>query len=307
MNRLRHSYTGYLRLMQLSSYDLFVFVEGKQSDSYFYANICASIPNLHVRYEICTAQQLPGSTGGKQALLSFFSFLRQSKALVSSLGGQRTTTCIFFLDKDVDDLHRKKKRSHHVVYTEHYDVQNYIFMHGNLLTGAASAASVDPARLRAELSDAPRWSLRISILWREWIAFCLRVLEENISCVANYRVMSQVQTRPCGPTDARRYAALTCDVARRCRLPVAVFRKRLAATTRKVDRYFATGQHHRIFKGKWFATVLADDIDRIMGGRPYNRRGLVSRLTCSVAATLDFTEPWADHFRNPIHNVTAML
>lgn len=306
MNRPRHSYAGHLRLMQLSSSDLFIFVEGKRTDPYFYAGICASIPDLHVRYEICTAVQLPGATGGKQALLSFFFFLRQRKALVSSWAGQKTT-CIFFLDKDVDDLQRTKKRSVHVVYTEYYDVQNYIFMHGNLLNGAASAASVDPVRLRVELSDAPRWCLRIAGLWREWISLCLGVLEERISCEANYRVVSRVQTRPCGPTDAGRYAAVIRNVARRCGLPVAVFRRRLAAKTRKVDRYFASGQHHEIFKGKWFATVLADDIDRIMAGRAYDIKGLSSRLTSSVAATLDFAEPWADHFRNPIHNVTSML
>ncbi len=306
MDRLRHSYAGYLRLMQQSSIDLFVFVEGKQSDPYFYASICASIPDLHVRYEIYIARQLPGATGGKQALLNFFSFLRQRKALVSSLRG-KTTTSIFILDKDLDDLQRKKKRSQHVVYTEYYDVQNYIFMHGNLLTGSASAASVDPARLSAELCDAPRWCLRIARLWREWLSLCLCVLEENISCEANYRVVSRVQKRPCGPTDARRYATLTRDVARRCGLPVALFRQRLSATTRKVEKYFARGQHHRIFKGKWFATVLADDVDRIMAGRPYDNSRLASRLTGSVAATLDFTEPWADHFRNPIRNVTAML
>lgn len=306
MNRPRHSYAGHLRLMQLSSIDLFVFVEGTKSDPYFYAGICASIPDLHVRYEVCTARQLPGETGGKHALLSYFSFLRQKEALVSSLEGQETS-CIFFLDKDMDDVQRTKKRSQHVVYTEYYDVQNYIFMHGDLLTGAASAASVDPARLRAELSDAPKWCLRIAILWHEWISLCLRVLEERISCEANYRVVSRIQTRPCGPIDAVRYADLIRRVARRSGLPVAVFRQRLAATSRKVDRYFASGQHHRVFKGRWFVTVLADDIDRIMAGRPYDGVGLASRLASSVAGTLDFTEPWASHFRDPIRNVTAML
>jgi len=95
MSRLCHSYAAYLRYMQLSSTELFIFVEGKQMDPYFYAGICESIPDLPLRYEICIALQLPGSTGGKQALLNFFAFLRQSKALVSSLGGQ-TTACIFF-------------------------------------------------------------------------------------------------------------------------------------------------------------------------------------------------------------------
>ena len=31
----------------------------RESDSYFYARICKSIPGLQSRYEICQAQQLP--------------------------------------------------------------------------------------------------------------------------------------------------------------------------------------------------------------------------------------------------------
>ncbi|MEW6406223.1 MAG: DUF4435 domain-containing protein, partial [Chloroflexota bacterium] len=266
--RLRHSYSAYLRAMQISRTDLFIFVEGTQSDSYFYGRVCESTRGLRVRYEICMARQLPGGAGGKQALLNFFSFLRQRRALVSLFAG-RNTTCIFFLDKDLDDLQHKKKRSAHIVYTEHYDVQNYIFMHGNLLTAAAAAASVDPGRLRAELNDAPGWCRRIAELWREWIALCLCVSEEHISCQANYRVLSQVQTRPCGPVDAAKCGNLTRVAARKGRLPVADLRLKLAGTTSKVDKYYARGQHHRVFKGKWFANVLADDIDRIMAGLPY--------------------------------------
>ncbi len=306
MSRLLHSYAGHLRSMQMSSTALFVFVEGKQSDPYFYARICETTSTLTLQYEICQAQQLPGGAGGKQALLCFFDFLRKRKALITSLGGQ-DTTCIFFLDKDVDDLQHKMKRSKHVVYTEHYDVQNYIFMHGNLLIGAASAASIDPARLHGQLNDAPAWCLRAAMRWREWISLCLRILEDGISCEANYGVASRVQTRPSGPTDATLYASMTGNLARRCGLPVAVFRQRLATTSKKVDRYLSKGEYHRIFKGKWFAPILADQIDAIMAGQPYDSNGLAGRLPSSVAATLDFREAWADHFRNGIRNVIALI
>ena len=303
MSRLLHSFKGYLRSMQLSSTDLFVFVEGKQSDPYFYARICETVPGLDSRYEIRLAQQLPDSAGGKQTLLGFFTFLRKRKELVSSLGGQRTI-CIFFVDKDVDDLQRKKKRSPHLVYTEYYDVQNYIFLHGDLLTGTASAASVDPARLSVQLSNASEWCLRAAKLWREWISICLRMLEDGISCEANYRVASRVQARPSGPTDAKLYATLTHTIAHRASLPVAVLRQQLTTTTEKVDRYFSQSLHHRIFKGKWFALILADELDRIMAGQPYDNNGFAKRLPSSIAATLDFREPWADYFRNAIQSVT---
>ena len=306
MSRLRHSNSGFLRAIQISSTNLFVFVEGKQSDPYFYASICATATKPHVHYKIYTAQQLPGATGGKPALLKFFSFLRQRKVLLSSFGGQKTT-CIFFLDKDIDDLKGTRKRSPHIVYTEHYDVQNYIFMHGDLLTGAASAASVDPARLSAELSDAPNWCLRVARLWKEWITLCLCASEEKISCKATYGKLSQVQTRHCGPCDIIRYDALRDDMEKKCTLPVQIFRQKLEGTTKKVDRYFVRKMHHRIFKGKWFANLLADCIDKLMAGNPYDSSRLANRLSGSVAATLDFNETWANHFRNPIDNVMGKL
>lgn len=207
----------------------------------------------------------------------------------------------------MDDLQRKKKKSQHTVYTEHYDVQNYIFIHGNLLIGAASAASVDPTRLRSQLNDAPGWCRRVATLWREWILLCLRVLEDDISCEANFRVVSRIQTRLFGPTNAVLYATVTSDLAKKCGVSVAVFRQKLAATSRKVGRYFSKDQHHRIFKGKWFAAILADEIDQIMAGQPYDSNGLVNRLPCSIAATLNFKEPWVDYFRRAINDIVALV
>jgi len=201
----------------------------------------------------------------------------------------------------------EKRRSRHVVYTEHYDVQNYIFMHGDLRTGAAAAASVAPECLSTDLSDSAAWCIHAAGLWQDWVSLCLRILEDGINCEANYRVDSRVQTRPSEPTDPVLHEALICSIARRASIPVALFRERLAVTARKVERYFRKEQHHRLFKGKWFTTILVDEIDRAMAGRPYDRTGLARRIPCAVAATLDFSEPWADHFRNAVQAVVALL
>ncbi len=306
MNRLHHSYSGHLRSMQMSATQLFVFVEGKQCDPYFFAGICSTALNQRVSYEISTAREIPGNSGGKQVLIAFFTFLRHRKSLVSTLGGQRTA-CVFFLDKDVDDLQHRKKRSLHAVYTEHYDVQNYVFQHGDLAKGTAAAASVDTRRLEGDLGDAPRWCRHVAMLWRDWLALCLRLLEDGIPSEANYRVLSRVQTRYCGPTDVLAHRAFILALARRAGVPVAELTRRLSSTTAKVERYFARGEHHRIFKGKWFATILADDVDRIMAGNPYDRNRLAGRLPSAIAATLDFSEPWTENIKQPLRDIAAML
>jgi len=292
--------------MQMSSTELFVFVEGKESDPFFYAGVCRTVLGHALRYEVCIAEQMPGRSGGKQALLGFFCYLRRRRSLTSSLGGKRTAA-IFFVDKDVDDLQRKRRRSDHVVYTEHYDVQNYIFLHGNLLMGAASAASVDPACLSADLSDASSWCLRVAGLWRQWIALCLFLMNEKISCEANYGVTSPIQSRPSASTDDMLLRDITRRIARNAGIPVAKLRKDLEAFSVKVEKYFAKGLHHRVFKGKWFAVILADEIDVAMTGRPYDRNGLARRLPSSIAATLSFSEPWCEYFRSAIQRVSLEL
>ena len=143
-------------------------------------------------------------------------------------------------------------------------------------------------------------------MWRDWIALCLRLLEDGIHA-ANYGKPSPIQTRLCGPTDEQKLQQHTRSLARNANIPVADFRKKLGLSKNKVERYCARDEHHRIFKGKWFAAILADDINRIMRGVPFDASGLAARLLCSVSATLDFSEPWADYFRIRLDVIARML
>lgn len=306
MSRLRHSYAGFLRYMEMSTLQVFVFVEGKDCDPFFYASICATIRQPGFFREICTADRISANSGGKQAVIGFFSYLRNRKKLTSTLGG-KSTAAIFYVDKDVDDVQRIQKRSPHIVYTEYYDVQNYIFEHGDLLRGAAAAASVDPAILSPVLANPSAWCAQKAGNWREWIALCLCVLKVGINFEANYGITSRIQTRPCGALDSNLYNALVGQLQQKSRLPLDAFQQRLGQVATRVDRYYLEGQHHRIFKGKWFTNIMSDEIDQLMNGRTYDNKGLARRLPSAIAATLDFTAAWADHFRRPLLAILSML
>jgi hypothetical protein len=143
MTRLAHSFSAYLRYMQMSSRPLFVFVEGKRTDPHFYGEICGSVCRTsEISYRICRSRELANGHGGKQTLISFFEYLRRKCALVHAFKG-KSTGVLFFLDKDVDDLLRTQRRSPHVVYTRYYDVENHIFREADLIRAAAASASLD--------------------------------------------------------------------------------------------------------------------------------------------------------------------
>src|SRR5438477_11201049 len=103
MPRLRHSNAAFVRGMQMSGATLFVLVEGK-TDRFFYATLTEAVCSVSgTTYQICSAQELPAGTGGKEALLSFFQYLRSRGLLVDSFKVKKTAA-IFFLDKDIDDI-----------------------------------------------------------------------------------------------------------------------------------------------------------------------------------------------------------
>ena len=306
MTRLRHSDSAYLRQMQMSQTQLFVFVEGKRCDPYFYGAICGEAIGDRVRYEVVQASQLPGGAGGKKALLGFFSYLRRNSALFSSFKGA-DTAAVFFCDKDLDDLTRARLRSRHLVYTEHYSVENYVFLHGDLTRGASSAASVDPLRLAGRIGDAAAWCKRIAFLWSDWLALCLYMAREGATCEANYSVLSKVQTRLCGPTDQAKYDELVADLAGRAGTPLEEFRAAVVRVGRKVRRYCRAGKHHKIFNGKWFEAVLADEVNCIMAGSPYDGGHVSGRLGACVAGTIGFADVWAEHFKRRLREIVARL
>lgn len=306
MRRLIHSSSGHIRSMQISNTQLFIFVEGKQSDPYFFAKVCkASLPDS-IEFEILTAQQISGGAGGKEALISYFRCLRQRSALISSFEGKKTA-CIFILDKDIDDIKRKQLRSTHVIYTQHYDVQNYIFEHGDLVTGVAAAASIDPRKLHGVLGNSSEWCRRVSHLWRDWIALCFRLIEDGIRGEANYGAPSRIQTRNCGMTDTLAHESLVRTLAQRTNISFDEMMRKVELSKKKIDRYFKKGQHHRIFKGKWFSLILADEVERIMTGQPHDCNGLAGRLPSTIAATLNFNGHWIEYFKHRLCDVAAML
>ena len=76
MSRLTHTRSGFRRQMQVSVTPLFVFVEGRDSDPFFYDGVCRSVCSpAQVAYRIVRGDEL-GSGGGKMVLLQFFDYLR---------------------------------------------------------------------------------------------------------------------------------------------------------------------------------------------------------------------------------------
>src|SRR5579859_6899784 len=131
MSRLVRAPRGFIRALQISRVALNVFVEG-DLDSYFYGQICQQELPGSFAYHIIRSDQLAALGQGKTHLLKLFESMRRRGLLVLEFKGNKSAA-LFFVDKDVDNLRRKIKRSVHLTYTEYYEVENYVYKHGKLI------------------------------------------------------------------------------------------------------------------------------------------------------------------------------
>jgi hypothetical protein len=306
MPRLYHSQLGFIRQMQASRYRLWMFVEG-MSDRYFYDSLCRARPTqAAIPYWVALAHEIPGYRGnGKAAILGLYRWLRQTQRLVTVLGNRKTAV-LCCLDKDIDEILRCRARSPHVVYTELFCVENYLFRHGDLCKAAQVAAQLDHASVQALVgNDQLQWSQRAADSWKEWVTFCVFVQQNGIG-VRNFGIASQFQNGPYRavvPT-MRAVVMSACQVA--SGMNANAFAVAYANTEARVNKLYAKGQHDRVFNGKWYASFLAADAGRAAAGRQHQQRDLPERLTSTLAMSLDFSAGWAAHFLQAIDAVAQL-
>ena len=160
MTRLRHSDGGFLRLAQMSGANVTLITEGRLDRLFFSAIADKAVgARSHITFCVRSAREISSEGGGKLAVLKYYDFLRRKKALSSELDGRRTLF-VLCLDKDLDDLTRHMRRSPHILYTDMFDVESYVFRYGDLPLGCSITTATDEATIVNALDPISGWAVR---------------------------------------------------------------------------------------------------------------------------------------------------
>ncbi len=285
--------------------NIIVFVEG-WADRFFYDRLVNAVCGSHtLTYQIRTAKELGRSGDGKPALVSLFRLLRRRRALYASRG--KGASAFFFLDKDIDDLLGNMITSRHVAYTEHYHVENYYFIAGDLVLASAAAASLEADTVREVLGDPRAWRSSVAAAWKEWVQLCLHAALHCLSCGCHFRTHSKVHKGCFGGIDGTRYVAALSALERASGLSADQFRERHTEICALVDRLYAEGRHDSVFSGRWYghflqATIVAKTKDRRSKARELSRR-----ITDSLLPTIGFDDAWSENLRRPLARLGRRL
>lgn len=306
MNRLRHRLSGFVRTLQISRHSVFAFVEGKKLDSFFYGGICSgACCKNNLSYQIRRARELPYQAGGKSTLIQFYRYLRRNKKLITNFGGKKTAL-VFFLDKDVDDVLRNKCRSTHVIYTKYYDVHNHLFLNGDLVKAVAAATAIDENEIKHSTLFRNKWCRSAAQRWRDWVILCLFSQIYRVGN-PNYGVSSRINSPINGTVDDNLFKVEVEKAQRRLGWPTNMIRAKLSRVEKIVDRHFANDSQDTVFKGKWYSTLIEQDLRDFFRVTHVDVSGVASRIDSALATTLDYKAPWTEHFTVALEQVLAEL
>ncbi|MEV7934957.1 hypothetical protein AB0O82_02280 [Kitasatospora sp. NPDC088264] len=290
--------------MQMSSIQVFVYVEGTNVDGYVHGTNCdRALGPMHITYRVVPAKQLPGDAGGKSRLVNYFSFLRENGALSSIFKG-KATVALFFMDKDVDDKCGKLLESDNVIYTKFYDVENHVFHEGDVAAAVAAACSLPPNWCRDEFGTCGAWQKKVAMGWRQWTALCFAAQATNSNKEANYgrpSPLNPVAHEIHDPASAESYELKAHKAARAaCDGSCDDWH----AAREYVGQAYETGRWDEVFKGKWYAPILEK---QVLARAPHqvDSKHLAASLVRHVAQTMRFDGDWAESVQQTVRRVVT--
>ena len=297
MRRLAHRTAALIRVLQMSKTDIIVFVEG-WSDRFFYDRLVnTSCGTSGLKYQIRTAKEIGANADGKSALIALFHVFKSRGVLDGSKKDRASV--LFFLDKDIDELKGSIIKSRHIAYTEHYNVENYYTIAGDLPLAVAASASLELDALRQWFGDLLAWRRSVAEAWRTWVELCLHATIYGLSCNCHFRTPSTINKGCSAQLNQTRYATTFQGLKQASGLSSADFTKRHTGICETVQRYYSNGQHDALFNGKWYPVFVHAAVKAYAKDRVF-RDNFAQHIKESLLTTIQFEGLWANRLRRPL-------
>lgn len=306
MNRLVHSGGGFLRALQMSSAQVFAFVEGRLDRAFFDRLLQRVLVTSGLRHQVVAVKELPPNTGGKRALLDLFLRFRKQDRLEATAFGKEMV-CMFFVDKDADDYLRRLKRSPHIIYSRTYDLEGHLGSCGDLQRALADACGVTYEQAVALLPSSQAFFLEVGSRWSDWIALCLISQKLGVNCGSTFDRISQINSRPLDPPNVLKLQEFKTEIAKRLGLEDWRVEREFRLARQAVDRAVASNDPLRFFKGKWLAHVFQCHLEGSPKPADANFQGIWDRIETSLLAQVPPTGNCSccAHYENAVLGLVA--
>jgi hypothetical protein len=290
--RLTRDYQAHLRAIQISNNELFAYCEGRQIDPYIYSEILSKsgISRSH-KFAIHRIEHITG-TGGKDALFKLHDYMRTRKHLISKYKG-KFLYCVFFVDKDIDDLQRKTRRSLHIFYTALYDIEVHLYRDGNLRRSIAVALSTDVKSIPVKYDVPAVWIESKAFEWRHWLTLCIFSKIYDIQSDCSYKRPSIINNTSDEMELLEKFESFKLNLFKLSKLEKSEFQKKFQKVENKIESLSRDRALSSILKGKWLIGIISSELrDDLFGLKP-DFNAFSHKLLTALQSNFDFYSNWS--------------
>ncbi len=285
--RLTRDLKSHLRAIQTSERGIFAYCEGVVGDRYFYGEVLARSATASLwGYHVYAASEIEGF-GGKRGIKDLIKTLKR-KNLVSFEWHGKKKKVLFFMDKDVDCIRRKKMRSKNIFYTRTYDIEGDIFSFTNLGRAIAVACGVDVASVPASYRNGEEVLETRAVAWREWLALCVYSSIYKTNCGCGYSRASLIHSRDNSRLDTNAEQNFWSQLQVHSGVDSNTFSARKRKVLKIIDNLIERKNLRSIFKGKWLPAILEEEIRKHLSAKRFSANGLQAKILAAALARVDF-------------------
>lgn len=262
MTRLVHSHKGLIRATQISKSQLIIYTEGGLDRPFCEKLIKYAFPDTPWAFTVIAAKELSNETGGKPELIKLFKTLRAKKKLNFTFQ-EKKQVALFFADKDIDDILGKKFRSKNFIYTKTYDIEGQLLGSGDLVDAISSSCQVTTDQARSWIGAQKAWIDGICTKWSDWTALYIICQVHSINVGCGYSRPSTINgENALQETDIEKLNEFLIKISEKMNLPLDEVNVIFNQYKKKIADTIKSGNGLRLFKGKWLAKILQDQVKK---------------------------------------------
>lgn len=305
MRRLAFSSEAFKRRLGMArSARLFLVMEGKSVDPWYYEELCQRDPVISASgVMLYRAQALGreigerGLPGGKTGVLAIYDRLRDLGALhVKTKAGQRSV--MFCLDADHDRILNRTRRSKHVTYTQLPDIEAQLLDsvdQSRLIAMTMSCTKSDAAVAHAHFGD---WRLQYANLIRDWVVACHLGKELGIVGAPNPDTPPSLKVSGASVrVDLKALNGINLGIANKAASKRALSEAQVKVIDR-IDSLFRSSRHLALLKGKWLASYLAVLLGEYSRTQELDNPGGAAAILNCAKGIATFDGAWPRYWQN---------
>ena len=290
--RLRRKPDSQAKALKISERKVFGICEGRSFDPYVYSELMKrAFPTSEQFFQINRVEEIAGLSG-KKGIMQLLQELRSRKALATEFKG-KNFCCVFFMDKDIDDICNKRFKSSAVFYTDAYDLEGQLYRDSNLHRAVAVGLQAELDLVPTDYQNAAKWISDRAFNWHQWLILCIFSEIHQVDAGCSFGRTSVINQFLIGPTDHSRYLAFKNSLKVKSGLSAVEFDQEFQVIENLYEDLIRRGVLWTVFKGKWLEAILEAELKSKLQGKLVNFNGLGARVSTAVLGHFDAQSLWA--------------